>query len=85
MTDTHMNVGSPVRARKDLFWSDGENEHLHAHAGDPGIVVDISVNLSSGGPHVFVKFENGEARQTWGDNIKKEYELHDWRPKGKKF
>lgn len=48
-----------VRAVKDLFWSDGEKQHLHAKIGSEGAIVHRS------GAGFIVKFDSGEARQVF--------------------
>jgi hypothetical protein len=54
-----VNIPGNVRVRtvKDLYWSDGVEQHLHAKAGEEGTV------LSHTGAGLIVHFDSGEHRQ----------------------
>jgi hypothetical protein len=75
-----VHIGDTVQAVKDLYWSDGQKQHLHASEGDNGLVYDIS--SSDGIAHIFVRFDPktveeakrpARVRQTDGLDFPREY------------
>jgi hypothetical protein len=85
-----IEVGTRLLAKTDLYWSDGNGQHLHFKKGDAVVVDEIvlsAVGLSTLTgpllgerivPHIFVRKSRGPrvlVRQTIGDKILEEYEI----------
>ena len=76
-----IEVGTKLKAKTDLYWSDGKEQHLHFAKGEVVAVRAITLSLLPGStvPHVFANPDGRDAdrRQTIGDDIQKEYEVLD--------
>jgi hypothetical protein len=71
-----MIKGDRVVVLNDVFWSDGEKQHLHVSKGMTGVVTDVEP-FEDGRPKMIVKFENDASRQIWSDDFKNFQRLNE--------
>jgi hypothetical protein len=72
-----IEVGTNLKVKKNLFWSDGKRSHLHLRKGETVVVCDVVLCIYPGEkaqviPRLFVKGHRA-MRQTHGNEIAKEY------------